>query len=158
MSTARRFARISTPATKTRSVILGDEPVWLTFEDVSEIHAVQLHLFGGLAGTKDENLVQSAVAAPQNLYRYDDERDLLVLAIRLCVAVAKNHGFVDGNKRTATAAMIEFLAINGYDLFVPDDEEQTPLLGQWIEKAVAGDLDRRQLYDRLEHFLQEQPY
>lgn len=74
------------------------------------------------------------------------------------MAIAKNHGFADGNKRTATVAMLEFLSLNGYDLFVPDDDEDKPLLGRWVEQIVTGDLDAARLYDRLEHFLQERLY
>lgn len=53
--------------------------------------------------------------------------------------------------------MIEFLAINGWDLVIPDDEVDTPMLGEWIEKLVSGTLDHDQLYDRLIHFVQEHP-
>lgn len=103
---------------------------------------------------KNDNLIHSALASPRNTRLYEGEEDISSLAIRLCVALAKNHGFVDGNKRTA-AGMIEFLAINGYDLVVPDDQADTPLLGRWVEKAVVGRLSEGQLYDRLEHFLQD---
>ena len=133
---------------------MGDEPVWLAFDDVSQVHDQQLRLFGGLSGTKDDNLVQSALAAPRNVFLYEGQEDVLALAIKLCAAIAKNHGFNDGNKRTATAAMIEFLAVNGYDLVVPDDEPETPILGGWVEKLVQDQLTTEQLYDRLEHFLQ----
>lgn len=77
-----------------------------------------------------------------------------MLAIRLCYAIAKNHGFNDGDKRTAAFALIEFLAINGYDLFVPDDDPEEPLLGKWVERLASDVYDEAQLYDRLEHFLQ----
>ena len=126
----------------------------MAFDDVSQVHDQQLRLFGGLSGTKDDNLVQSALAAPRNVFLYEGQEDVLALAIKLCAAIAKNHGFNDGNKRTATAAMIEFLAVNGYDLVVPDDEPETPILGGWVEKLVQDQLTTEQLYDRLEHFLQ----
>lgn len=133
------------------------EPVWLTFEDVRDIHENQITRFGGLEGIKDENLVHSAVSAPINLFHYEGIDDPLVLGIHLCAAVAQNHAFNDGNKRTATAAMIEFLALNGWDLVVPDDEPDTPLLGQWVEKLVSGTLVPDQLHERLIHFVQERP-
>lgn len=99
--------------------------------------------------------MRSAVVAPCNLYVYRGEDDILALAIHLCFAISKNHGFLDGNKRTAAAAMIEFLAINGYDLFVPDHDPDEPLLGRWIEKFVIGEYDAAQMYDLLEHFVQD---
>jgi len=136
---------------------LDGEPVWLTFEDVRDIHAGQIERFGGLAGIRDENLVHSAAAAPRNLFHYEGVDDPLALAIHLCAAILRDHGFSDGKKRTAAAAMIEFPALNGWDLVVPDDEPETPLLGQWIEKLVSGKLTPEQLHDRLIHFVQERP-
>jgi len=136
---------------------LDAEPAWLTPEDVRAIHQDQIARFGGLDGIRDDNLIHSAAAAPVNLFHYERIDNSLALAIHLCSAIARNHPFNDGNKRTAAVALIEFLAINGWDLVVPDDEVDTPLLGQWIEKLVAGSLDHDQLYDRLIHFIQEQP-
>lgn len=98
--------------------------------------------------------MESATVAPRQLLHYGGETDVLVLAIRLGFSLVRNHGFNDGNKRTAAAAMIEFLAVNGYDLFVPDDDAVEPLLGRWIERLTSGDYDERQVYDRLKHFLQ----
>lgn len=109
---------------------------------------------GGLPGYKDRGLVESAVFNSRNLHKYEQVDDLLALAIRLCFAIVKNHGFLDGNKRTAAFAMIEFLAVNGYDLFVPDDDRDQPLLGTWIERLAGDDYSETQFYDRLEHFLQ----
>jgi death-on-curing protein len=85
---------------------------------------------------------------------YSGEDDLLILAIRLCIGIAKNHPFADGNRRTATAAMIEFLAVNGAHLVIPDDEEETPLLGQWVERTVRGDMTIAQSDSRLRPFIQ----
>lgn len=133
------------------------EPAWLTFDDVSQIHDDQLRRFGGLPGTRDGNLVHSAVAAPVNLFAYEHVDDPLVLAIHLGSALVRNHPFNDGNKRTAAVALIEFLAINGWDLVVPDDEPDAPLLGQWIEKLASGRLNMDQVYARLIHFIQERP-
>jgi death-on-curing protein len=136
---------------------LDAEPLWLTFEHVSEIHDDQLARYGGLAGVMDDNLIHSALAAPLNLYHYDMVDDVLALAIRLCFALAKNHGYVDGNKRTAAVAMLEFLITNGFTLVIPDDEPESPLLGEWVEKLVTGALNEHQLYERLVHFVELLP-
>jgi death-on-curing protein len=157
MSIARLCGPISTLGTRTRYVTLDDEPFWLTFEDVCDIHDEQLRIHGGLPGFKEQGLVESAVFAPQNLYRYTEQDNLLALAISLCFSISKNHGFLDGNKRTAAFSMIEFLALNGYDLFVPDDDPVTPLLGTWVEKLTIGAYSADYLYDILEHFVQEAP-
>jgi death-on-curing protein len=134
---------------------LGDEPIWLTLDDVREIHDEQIRLRGGLAGVKDEGLVDSAVAAPINLWQYEGVEDILALGIKLCMAIARNHGYADGNKRTATAAMIEFMVLNGYWLDVPDDNPAHPLLGQLVEQCVAREIDDVQLYARLDPYLLE---
>jgi death-on-curing protein len=114
-------------------------------------------LFGGLPGTKDEGLIHSALAAPRNLFLYEAQDDLIVLAVKLAFALAKNHGFAEGNERVATAAMIEFLAVNGYDLDMPDNSAEAPTLGVWIEAMVAGSLDANALCDLLAPFLRPSP-
>ena len=110
----------STVATSTLSAILDSEPLWLTIADVVAIHDQQLQIYGGPTGVKDLGLVESALAAPINHRLYEENEDVLMLALVLCRAIAKNHGFVDGNKRTAFVAMVEFLEINGYELDAPD--------------------------------------
>lgn len=78
---------------------------------------------------------------------YDGERDILTLAVRLGIGIAENHGFVDGNKRTGAFALIEFLAINGAWLDMPNDYCLARLflltLGKRMSEAEFGDL----LYD-----------
>ena len=76
------------------------EPLWLDLADVLDIHRGQLASFGGAEGVRDEDLVESALARPQNMFLYENVEDVLILATRLGVGLAKNHGFVDGNKRT----------------------------------------------------------
>ncbi len=132
---------------------MDDEPLWLTSEDVAAIHTKELEAFGGLPGIKDAGLVESAIENPKTLFYYGGENDVLTLAVRLCWAIGKNHGFNDGNKRTATAAMIMFLAMNGYDLIIPDDDPNNPLLAEWVERLVSGDYTQEQFADRLYHFI-----
>ncbi|VXC87783.1 type II toxin-antitoxin system death-on-curing family toxin [Sphingomonas sp. AX6] len=129
------------------------EPIWLSADDVREIHDDQIAVFGGLPGEKDFGLIESAVHAPVNLYLYQGESDVLRLGVHLCHALVRNHGFLDGNKRTAAVAMIEFVAINGYLLMVPDDDAEQPILGRWVEAITAGDLSEAQLYARLAGFM-----
>jgi death on curing protein len=128
---------------------LDAEPRWITFEEVVETNAEQIKLFGGLYGIRDEGAIKSAVANPQNLYHYEGQEDLLVLAVRTCMALARNHGFVDGNKRTAAVSMIAFLAVNGYDFVMNDDTS----LGRLIEAVIEGDMTEDDLVEHLDPFV-----
>ena len=111
----------------------------MTFADVELIHADQLERYGGAAGLKDDNLVHSALASPAFKFDYAGETDLLNLAVDLCYKIAKNHGYVDGNKRTATAAMIAFLQLNGFDLHVVDIDGWEPL-AELVEQLAADQI------------------
>lgn len=80
------------------------------------VHAIGLAEHGGLEGVRDEGLLDSALARPRNLYAYDGVEDVSKLAAACAVAIARNHPFVDGNKRTAFVALALFLALNGLRL------------------------------------------
>lgn len=112
------------------------EPRWITFEEVCEAQVEQVDRFGGVHGIRDAGLVESAVNNPINAYLYQDEDDILALAIRLGVAIARNHGFNDGNKRTAAISLLAFLRANGFDLDMPDDT----LLGRMLEAVITYDM------------------
>ena len=91
--------------------------VWLTRGLALAIHERQLSEHGGGIGVRDENLLESALARPQQLLAYGDPApDLAALAASLACALANNHPFVDGNKRIAFAAADVFLRINGWRL------------------------------------------
>ena len=97
------------------------EPVWLSRTVLDVIHDAQLREHGGSAGIRDEGLLDSALNRPRNKHAYG-ETDLSVLAAAYAFGIAKNHGFVDGNKRTAFVAAAIFLAVNGVDLVAPEPE------------------------------------
>ena len=94
------------------------EPIWLTATDVTALHAEQLVIFGGPPGIRDQGMLESAIGRPRNKWTYG-ETDLAALAAALAFGLARNHPFVDGNKRAAFAAMIVFLRINDTK-FAPD--------------------------------------
>jgi death-on-curing protein len=96
------------------------EPRWLELGIVLDFHAEQLALFGGADGMRDLGLLESALARPQNKYSYG-EADLAVLAAAYGFGIARNHPFVDGNKRTALVSMIVFLNLNKLDLDAPQE-------------------------------------
>ena len=127
------------------------EPLWLTFEDVCETQVEQVDRFGGLHGIRNANLVRSAVDNPVNAYHYNDEDDLLALAIRLGVAIARNHGFNDGNKRTAAVSLMAFLEINGFALDMPDDT----LLGRMLEAVLTYDMTEDEFASHLDGYIFE---
>ncbi len=88
---------------------------WIDPKTVQAVHEYQLAEHGGLDGVRDGGLVDSALARPQNLAAYG-EPDAADLAAAHAYGLAKNHGFSDGNKRTAWVAARLFLADNGYVL------------------------------------------
>ncbi|MEJ0013729.1 MAG: type II toxin-antitoxin system death-on-curing family toxin [Bauldia sp.] len=94
------------------------EPVWLDIDLALDVHTEQLALFGGADGLRDRGLLESALARPINKHAYGSE-DLAELAAAYGFGIARNHPFVDGNKRVAFASIIVFLGLNGIDFDVP---------------------------------------
>lgn len=125
---------------------------WLTAADLAAIHDDQLRRFGGLAGVKSEALLESAVAAPLNHLYYADEADVLRLGAVLAHAIVRNHPFLDGNKRTATLALLEFLYLNGLMVDLLDTPNDQPLAAM-VEALAARELDAAGLEERLRPFL-----
>jgi death-on-curing protein len=92
---------------------------WIKESSVLAIHDEQIAEHGGLAGVRDMPLLQSALARPQNLEAYGSP-DLADLAAAYAVGIARNHAFLDGNKRTAWVVAETFLLKNGYELIASD--------------------------------------
>src|SRR5260221_10527970 len=93
--------------------------VWLDPEILLAAHDEQLEEHGGASGVRDQGLFESALARPQNLAAYG-EPDVAALSAAYGFGIAKNHAFVDGNKRTALVALELFLALNGFELRADD--------------------------------------
>ena len=98
-------------------------PKWITTAIVTAIHDEAIFEFGGLAGVRDIGLLESALDRPRNRLAYEPKTTLFELAASLCVGVAKNHPFIDGNKRTALLATRAFLFLNGYALEPGEEDE-----------------------------------
>jgi death on curing protein len=113
---------------------------WLDATIVLDVHAEQLALFGGADGVRDLGLLESALARPLNKFSYG-ETDLAVLAAAYAFGLARNHPFVDGNKRSAFAAVIVFLGLNGIDFDVPPEQATAMFLalaaGEVSEESLA---------------------
>jgi death on curing protein len=103
------------------------EPEWLDITIVLDVHAEQLALFGGADGVRDQGLIESALGRPRHKFAYG-ESDLAALAAAYAFGIARNHPFVDGNKRTAFASMIIFLGLNGIDFDVPPQDATAMIL------------------------------
>ena len=124
------------------------EPIWISDKVAKSIHADQIVQHGGSPGIRDENLLSASLARPRHLFTYG-ETTLFDLAAAYGYGLAKNHPFIDGNKRTAFAVMATFLVINGYWLEVPEievvammeglaaDRENQDSLARWIENNTV---------------------
>jgi death on curing protein len=97
------------------------EPHWLTSEDVAMIHEQLIAAFGGADGVRDQGLLESAVGRARNVFSYGSQ-DLFVLAAAYAHGIAKNHPFVDGNKRVAFVIARVFLGMNEVAFNPPDAE------------------------------------
>jgi death on curing protein len=114
---------------------------WVALNTVLAVHDRQIAEHGGLGGVRDLSLVESALARPQNLASYGDP-DAADLAAAYLFGLVRNHGFADGNKRTAWVAARLFLADNGLKLrFNPHHAIAT------VEQAEAGELTEEELSD-----------
>ncbi len=103
----------------------SQEPRWLTYDQVVAIHSRQLLRFGGAIGLRDEGMLRSALERPVNKWQYDNA-PLDELAAAYAFGLAKNHAFVDGNKRVAFMSMMSFLRKNAVR-FSPDPAHATAM-------------------------------
>ena len=125
------------------------EPRWLTEAEVERLHVASGERFGGATGIRDRALLESALARPRHRYAYGGRPDLFALAAEYAFGIARNHAFLDGNKRTALLAVRAFLFLNGQH-FAPDEVEtvttmegvadgsiEPETLSRWIEASSA---------------------
>jgi death on curing protein len=128
------------------------EPKWLGLDLILAIHRLQIERYGGIHGVRDHGLLESALARPQHLWHYGTAT-IPQLAALYAVGIAKNHAFLDGNKRTAFVASILFLEENGYRFQAdPADAERVFLrvaegsvdevmLADWFDMSCRGASD-----------------
>lgn len=105
-----------------------NEPRWLSRVQAEAIHEDQVREHGGLAGVRDENALESALARPINLFLHE-KADLFALAAAYAHGIAKNHPFHDGNKRAAFVAADVFLKKNGHTFSMSEQEAVTVMVG-----------------------------
>ena len=115
--------------------------IWVEIDVAVATHAEQLAEHGGAAGVRDRSMLESAMARPQNLVAYGDP-DIADLAASYAFGIARNHPFVDGNKRTAAVVSETFLVLNGRRLDCTDVELVVTFLslaaGEMAVEALAG--------------------
>ena len=120
---------------------MAQDWVWLATEVAEAAHAEQLAEHGGPAGVRDAGALDSAMMRPRNLALYG-EPDIAALAAAYGFGIARNHPFVDGNKRTAAVIMETFLVLNGHALTASDAELVVAILA-----LAAGELSEDELAD-----------
>jgi len=117
---------------------------WLTRDMVEAFHRESLARFGGADGLRDEGLLESALARPENIQAYEPEADLFRLAVAYCAGIVRNHPFIDGNKRTGILSASVFLALNGIDV----EFEEASIVAMVVGLA-AGEVDEETFADWL---------
>jgi death-on-curing protein len=116
------------------------QPKWIDKRALLLLHEESLAMFGGARGLRDEGLLDSALSRPVNLLLYEPGSDLASLAAAYGYGIAKNHAFVDGNKRAAFLSIGLFLSINGTRLRVDQVDAINTILA-----LAAGSLDEASL-------------
>lgn len=117
------------------------DPRFLALDEVLALHADQIHRYGGTPGLRDLGLLQSAIAMPQTAF--EDEflhGTLFEMAAAYLFHLARNHPFVDGNKRTALMCALVFLGLNGQRL----DADPDPLF-ELVDGVAAGSVDKAEV-------------
>jgi death on curing protein len=117
-----------------------NEPRWLDAAMVQAIHTGQVQEHGGSLGLRDKGLLDSALDRPRNRFHYESDADLVDLAASYGFGIARNHPFVDGNKRVAFQAMYVFLGLNGLRIVAEEPEVVRAILA-----LAAGELTEQEL-------------
>jgi death-on-curing protein len=125
----------------------AEELVFLDVDDVIELHAAQLDVFGGGAGLRDRGLLESAIAQPQASFGDQYAHDgLFSMAAAYLFHIVSNHAFVDGNKRVGLLSALVFLDLNGITVARPSDDLYALTLGvaegRLAKPAIAAELER----------------
>ncbi|HRO61854.1 MAG TPA: type II toxin-antitoxin system death-on-curing family toxin [Burkholderiaceae bacterium] len=124
------------------------EPIWVLDEAVEAIHNRQLAEHGGATGVRDAGLLASALARPKNLFAYEAEDITLPrLAAAYAFGIARNHPFVDGNKRTAFVVSLLFLRLNGFTIVATQEQRYETFLA-----LAEGRFDEAELGAWFEHW------
>ncbi|MGH9421648.1 MAG: type II toxin-antitoxin system death-on-curing family toxin [Thermoanaerobaculia bacterium] len=128
------------------------EPLWVSRLAVDAVHADQLREHGGLAGIRDENVLESALARARNKWAYKQSTDLATLAAAYGFGIATSHPYKDGNKRIAFLAMMIFLGLNDFELTASEADVVVTILS-----VADGQLSEAELAKWLSHHITRVP-
>lgn len=121
------------------------EPLWIDEDVVFAVHEALLAQHPGEPGVKDYNILISAIFAPRNHFHYG-YTDIFHLAAVYAVRIAKNHGFTDGNKRTATVVASIFLIANGWIITASNEAFEAMILAVAEENSTVGETELAQWF------------
>ena len=128
--------------------MMATEPVWVSRELAEAIHERQLAEHGGSEGVRDSGMLESAISRARHKYAYASTQiDIPDLAAAYAFGIARNHPFVDGNKRTAYVVCRTFLVLNGWDLIGPLADRYPVFLA-----LAAGELDEAEFAEWLRRY------
>lgn len=126
-----------------------NEPTWLPADLIISFNELTVAETGEPHLLRDEGALENALAKPVNYWAYG-EMDAVVLAVALLVGIARNHPFLQGNKRTAFEASEYFLHLNGYDLTIEDSAE----LADFIIDVINGEVSEQRLVEALWEYVE----
>jgi len=129
---------------------LGNEPAWLDADLLIALNERIVSDTDEPFHLRDQGLLESALARPVNHWHHG-EQDAVALAVALLLGIARNHPFLQGNKRTAFAAAEYFLFLNGYQLTVEDSDD----LADLIIDAINGDVSEHSFIGALSHYVEK---
>ena len=112
------------------------ERVWIDERDALALHDRLLALHGGAVGLRDDGLLKSALARPQQHFAYAESPDIVDMAAAYTWGIVRNHPFVDGNKRTGFVVGVLFLELNGYRFSASEEDA-----AQVVLELASGNLD-----------------
>lgn len=121
------------------------EPRWVLEDVAMAVHQMLLAEHGGSPGIRDKSLLDSALARPKQRLTYEPDSTLFELAASYSFGIARNHPFIDGNKRVALAIGAVFLELNGFELDAPEPEAVI-----MFEQLAAGNITEAELADWFE--------
>jgi death-on-curing protein len=112
------------------------QPVWIDERDTLALHDRLLALHGGAVGLRDDGLLKSALARPQQHFAYAESPDIVDMAAAYMGGIVRNHPFLDGNKRTGFVVGVLFLELNGYRFSASEEDA-----AQVVLELASGNLD-----------------